>query len=235
MDVVVADVQMGIRTPTDGFEGSRIVLTPFGWIVVGIVPSCLSQGSIHRQKSFETNPDVKSVVPKEDARALNIRHQSSNWPTAIPEPEYNALTVTQTAPLTSWHERLGHVAVKTVHTMATRNLVDGLNLDDTSITTAYYHIPKELRQKLDSKCKEGIVVGIICDTTKAFRIWDPEEKKMTTEEKKTDVPHSISRDISTFEKFKENMLQEEMFPQIDSYYLQKRKRLTHAHDQHIVN
>ncbi|EFX61599.1 hypothetical protein DAPPUDRAFT_338786, partial [Daphnia pulex] len=100
---------------------------------------------------------------------------------------------------------------------------------------AYYHIPKELRQKLDSKCKEGIVVGIICDTTKAFRIWDPEEKKMTTEEKKTDVPHSISRDISTFEKFKENMLQEEMFPQIDSYYLQKRKRLTHADDQHIVN
>jgi hypothetical protein len=55
--------------------------------------------------------------------------------TAIPELEYNALAVRQTAPLTTWHERLGHVAVKTVQTMATRNLVDGLNLDDTSTTT----------------------------------------------------------------------------------------------------
>jgi hypothetical protein len=42
MDFVLADVQLGIRTPTNGIEGSRIVLTQFGWIVVGIVPSCIS-------------------------------------------------------------------------------------------------------------------------------------------------------------------------------------------------
>ena len=48
----------------------------------------------------------------------------------------------------------------------------------------YYHVPKELRRKLDAKCKVGIVVGI-CDTTKAFRIWDFEDKRIR-----------ISRDIS---------------------------------------
>ena len=55
--------------------------------------------------------------------------------TAIPKSEHNALIVRQTAPLTTWHERLGHVATKTVQIMASRNLVDGLNLSDTSITT----------------------------------------------------------------------------------------------------
>jgi hypothetical protein len=55
--------------------------------------------------------------------------------TAIPKSEHNALIVRQTAPLTTWHERLGHVATKTVQIMASRNLVDGMNLGDTSITT----------------------------------------------------------------------------------------------------
>jgi hypothetical protein len=54
---------------------------------------------------------------------------------AIPKPEHNTLVVRQTAPLTTCHERLGHVATKTVQIMASRNVVYGLYSGDTSITT----------------------------------------------------------------------------------------------------
>lgn len=94
MDIDVAHVQLGSQKPTDGFEGPRAVLTPFGWIVVGKVSSCLLQGPSRRRsihfgtsqevdvsladtvqqfwstESFGTNPDVRKVIPEEDARAL---------------------------------------------------------------------------------------------------------------------------------------------------------------------
>jgi hypothetical protein len=86
---------------------------------------------------------------------------------------------------------------------------------------AYYHVPKKLRQKLDSKGKVGIVVGV-CDTTKAFSIWDPEEKKIKISRDVcidesthlTDVSSSAPADISSFESFQETMLSTEFFQQM---------------------
>ena len=37
---------------------------------------------------------------------------------------------------------------------------------------AYYHVPDELRRKLDAKSKTGLFVGH-CKDSKAFIIWDP--------------------------------------------------------------
>jgi hypothetical protein len=48
---------------------------------------------------------------------------------------------------------------------------------------AFIHIPDERRKKLDEKSMEGILVGY-CDTSKAYRIWDPVTRKV-----------KISRDI----------------------------------------
>jgi hypothetical protein len=39
-------------------------------------------------------------------------------------------------------------------------------------TQVFIHIPDEKRKKLDEKSIEGILVGY-CDTSKAYRIWDP--------------------------------------------------------------
>jgi transposase InsO family protein len=41
----------------------------------------------------------------------------------------------------------------------------------------YAHIPKPLRQKLDSKARECIFVGY-CSTSKAYRLWCPRKKKI---------------------------------------------------------
>jgi hypothetical protein len=48
---------------------------------------------------------------------------------------------------------------------------------------AFIHIPDERRKKLDEKSMEGILVGY-CDTSKAYRVWDPVTRKV-----------KISRDI----------------------------------------
>jgi hypothetical protein len=85
----------------------------------------------------------------------------------------------------------------------------------------YYHVPKELRRKLDAKCKVGIVVGI-CDTTKAFRIWDFEDKRIRIsrdvcidESAEPVGEFSSSTDITTFEKFEEIMLEKETIQQME--------------------
>jgi hypothetical protein len=138
-------------------------------------------------------------------------------------------------PLLLWGEAVNHANYVLNRTLMKGNTVTpyeeyfNIKPDISNLfifgSKAYYHIPKELRKKLDSKCREEIVVGI-CDTTKAFRIWDSEKKKIIISRdvcidelaKPKDIPHSIPRDISTFEKFKENMLQEEMFPQMETTY-----------------
>jgi hypothetical protein len=71
-----------------------------------------------------------SIIGK---KASNCLHELDI--TANPKPEHNTLVVRQTAPLTTCHERLGHVATKTVQIMASRNVVYGLYSGDTSITT----------------------------------------------------------------------------------------------------
>jgi hypothetical protein len=41
----------------------------------------------------------------------------------------------------------------------------------------FIHIPDERRKKLDPKSMEGILVGY-CDTSKAYRVWDPVTRKV---------------------------------------------------------
>lgn len=44
--------------------------------------------------------------------------------------------------------------------------------------TAYAHVPKELRQKLDPKGKEFLFMGY-CEDSKGYKLIDPETKKIT--------------------------------------------------------
>ena len=100
MDVDTAHVQLDSRTPVEENQGPRAVLTPFGWIVTGKVPSSILQGpsprrSVHfgnaqevdaalvdavqqfwSTESFETNTNAKKVISEDDARAIKILESS---------------------------------------------------------------------------------------------------------------------------------------------------------------
>ena len=95
-----AHVQLDSRTPVEENQGPRAVLTPFGWIVTGKVPSSILQGpsprrSVHfgtaqevdaalvdavqqfwSTESFETNTNAKKVISEDDARAIKILESS---------------------------------------------------------------------------------------------------------------------------------------------------------------
>nr|CAH0113061.1 unnamed protein product [Daphnia galeata] len=100
MDVDTAHVQLDSHTPVEESQGPRAVLTPFGWIVTGKVPSSILQGpsprrSIHfgtaqevdaalvdsvqqfwSTESFGTNTNAKKVMSEDDARAIKILESS---------------------------------------------------------------------------------------------------------------------------------------------------------------
>jgi hypothetical protein len=137
----------------------------------------------------------------------------------------------KSVPLYLWTEAVHHANYVLNRTLMKGNIVTpyeayfNMKPDVSNLfifgSKAYYHVSKELRQKLDSKCKVGIVVGV-CDTTKAFRIWDPEQKKIKISRdvcidelaNLTDVSSSAPADISSFEKFQETMLSTELFQQM---------------------
>ena len=99
-DVDTAHVQLDSRTPVEENQGPRAVLTPFGWIVTGKVPSSILQGPSPRRSvhfgnaqevdaalvdavqqfwstaSFGTNTNAKKVMSEDDARAIKILESS---------------------------------------------------------------------------------------------------------------------------------------------------------------
>ncbi len=102
------------------------------------------------------------------------------------------LPVPPSTPIDVWHQRLAHVSYKTILKMSSKQLVNGLQLPTNPLTpyekwygkkpdishlpifglTAFIHVPKIERRKLESKSFKCYFVGYSL-TQKAYRFWDP--------------------------------------------------------------